>query len=83
MSGTHTLAAAARCCCACRFPGCPACRRSGSRSATTSASPRIVAIGLVVLTGVGGMTSFGQASFVGFGAYTTAMLTVQPACRHG
>ena len=37
----------------------------------------IVAIGLVVVTGVGGMTSFGQASFVGFGAYTTAILTVQ------
>jgi branched-chain amino acid transport system permease protein len=37
----------------------------------------IVVIGLVVLTGVGGMTSFGQASFVGFGAYTTAILTVQ------
>ena len=36
----------------------------------------IVVIGLVVLTGVGGMTSFGQASFVGFGAYTTAILTV-------
>jgi branched-chain amino acid transport system permease protein len=39
----------------------------------------IVVIGLVVLTGVGGMTSFGQAGFVGFGAYTTALLTV----RHG
>jgi branched-chain amino acid transport system permease protein len=37
----------------------------------------IVAVGLVVLTGVGGMTSFGQASFVGFGAYTTALLTTQ------
>ena len=37
----------------------------------------IVAIGLVVLTGVGGMTSFGQASFFGFGAYTTALLTTQ------
>ena len=37
----------------------------------------IVAIGLVVLTGVGGITSFGQASFVGFGAYTTAILSVQ------
>jgi len=37
----------------------------------------IVATGLVVLTGLGGMTSFGQASFVGFGAYTTAILTVQ------
>nr|WP_139832431.1 branched-chain amino acid ABC transporter ATP-binding protein/permease [Mesorhizobium australicum] len=35
----------------------------------------LVAIGLVVLTGVGGMTSFGQAAFVGFGAYTTAILT--------
>ena len=35
----------------------------------------IVAIGLVVLTGAGGITSFGQASFVGFGAYTTAILT--------
>jgi branched-chain amino acid transport system permease protein len=34
----------------------------------------VVAIGLVVLTGVGGITSFGQASFVGFGAYTTAIL---------
>jgi branched-chain amino acid transport system permease protein len=37
----------------------------------------IVVIGLVVLTGIGGMTSFGQASFVGFGAYTTALLTTQ------
>jgi ABC-type branched-subunit amino acid transport system ATPase component/ABC-type branched-subunit amino acid transport system permease subunit len=35
----------------------------------------IVAIGLVLLTGVGGMTSFGQAAFVGIGAYTTAYLT--------
>jgi branched-chain amino acid transport system permease protein len=35
----------------------------------------LVALGLVLLTGVGGMTSFGQAAFVGFGAYTTALLT--------
>ena len=35
----------------------------------------LVAIGLVLLTGVGGMTSFGQAALVGFGAYTTAVLT--------
>ncbi|MEZ5787257.1 MAG: branched-chain amino acid ABC transporter ATP-binding protein/permease [Xanthobacteraceae bacterium] len=35
----------------------------------------LVAIGLVLLTGVGGMTSFGQAAFCGFGAYTTAVLT--------
>jgi branched-chain amino acid transport system permease protein len=37
----------------------------------------LVAIGLVLLTGVGGMTSFGQAAFCGFGAYTTAVLTSQ------
>jgi branched-chain amino acid transport system permease protein len=35
----------------------------------------LVALGLVVLTGVGGLTSFGQAAFCGFGAYTTAVLT--------
>ncbi|UCV07867.1 ABC transporter permease subunit [Dechloromonas denitrificans] len=35
----------------------------------------IVAVGLVLLTGVGGLTSFGQAAFVGLGAYTTAWLT--------
>ncbi len=34
----------------------------------------IVALGLVVLTGVAGQTSFGQAAFVGIGAYTTAIL---------
>ncbi|MGP9811778.1 branched-chain amino acid ABC transporter ATP-binding protein/permease [Rhodopseudomonas sp. NSM] len=35
----------------------------------------LVAMGLVLLTGVGGLTSFGQAAFCGFGAYTTAYLT--------
>ncbi|MCB1967224.1 MAG: branched-chain amino acid ABC transporter permease, partial [Candidatus Accumulibacter sp.] len=35
----------------------------------------IVALGLVLLTGVGGLTSFGQAAFVGLGAYTSAYLT--------
>ena len=35
----------------------------------------MVALGLVLLTGVGGLTSFGQAAFVGLGAYTTAYLT--------
>src|SRR5215203_5623340 len=35
----------------------------------------IVALGLVLLTGVAGQTSFGQAAFVGLGAYTTAYLT--------
>jgi len=34
----------------------------------------IVAVGLVLLTGVGGLTSFGQAAFVGLGAYTSAYL---------
>jgi branched-chain amino acid transport system permease protein len=35
----------------------------------------LVALGLVLLTGVGGLTSFGQAAFVGIGAYATALLT--------
>ncbi|MGB2819098.1 MAG: branched-chain amino acid ABC transporter permease, partial [Burkholderiaceae bacterium] len=38
----------------------------------------LVALGLVLLTGVGGLTSFGQAAFVGLGAYTTAVLTTAP-----
>ncbi len=37
----------------------------------------LVVIGLVMLTGVGGMTSFGQATFCGFGAFTTAVLTTR------
>ncbi|ABF43859.1 amino acid/amide ABC transporter membrane protein 2, HAAT family / amino acid/amide ABC transporter ATP-binding protein 1, HAAT family (plasmid) [Deinococcus geothermalis DSM 11300] len=37
----------------------------------------IVAIGLVLLTGILGLTSFGQAAFMGLGAYTTAVLTTQ------
>ncbi len=36
----------------------------------------LVCLGLVLLTGVGGLTSFGQAAFVGIGAYTTAWLTL-------
>lgn len=36
----------------------------------------LVVLGLVLLTGVGGMTSFGQAALVGIGAYTTAYLSV-------
>ena len=39
----------------------------------------IVAVGLVMLTGVGGMTSFGQAAFVGIGAYATAWACTSPA----
>lgn len=38
----------------------------------------LVAVGLVLLTGVGGMTSFGQAAFVGTGAYATAWVCVSP-----
>ncbi|GAB3436198.1 ATP-binding cassette domain-containing protein [Giesbergeria sinuosa] len=34
-------------------------------------------LGLVLLTGVCGLTSFGQAAFVGVGAYTSAYLTTQ------
>jgi len=37
----------------------------------------LVALGLVLLTGVGGLTSFGQAAFVGLGAYTTALLSTR------
>jgi branched-chain amino acid transport system permease protein len=35
----------------------------------------LVVLGIVLLTGVGGLTSFGQASFVGLAAYSTAWLT--------
>jgi len=37
----------------------------------------LVVLGLVLLTGVAGLTSFGQAAFVGIGAYATAYLTTQ------
>ena len=36
----------------------------------------LVVLGLVLLTGVAGLTSFGQAAFVGMGAYTAAYLTL-------
>lgn len=39
----------------------------------------LVTLGLVLLTGVGGMTSFGQAAFVGLGAYVTAWFCTAPA----
>jgi len=35
----------------------------------------MVVLGLVLLTGVAGLTSFGQAAFVGLGAYASAYLT--------
>ena len=34
----------------------------------------LVALGLVLLTGIGGLTSFGQAAFAGIGAYSSAYL---------
>ena len=37
----------------------------------------LVALGLVLLTGVGGLTSFGQAAFAGIGAYTSAWLSLK------
>ncbi|MFO1310545.1 MAG: branched-chain amino acid ABC transporter ATP-binding protein/permease [Burkholderiales bacterium] len=37
----------------------------------------MVALSLVLLTGVAGQTSFGQAAFVGLGAYTSAYLTTR------
>jgi branched-chain amino acid transport system permease protein len=37
----------------------------------------LVTVGLVLLTGVAGLTSFGQAAFVGIGAYTAAFLAVK------
>jgi len=39
----------------------------------------LVALGLVLLTGIGGATSFGQAAFVGIAAYGTAWLTTAQA----
>jgi len=40
----------------------------------------IVALGLVLLTGHAGLTSFGQSAFVGVGAYTTALLAATWGC---
>ena len=39
----------------------------------------MVALGLVMLTGIAGITSFGQAAFVGVGAYATALVSTHPA----
>ena len=36
----------------------------------------LVSLGLVLLTGVAGLTSFGQAAFVGISAYTSAWLSL-------
>lgn len=37
----------------------------------------LVALGLVLLTGIGGLISFGQAAFVGLGAYASAYLCLR------
>lgn len=37
----------------------------------------LVVLGLVLLTGVAGLTSFGQAAFVGLGAYFSAALSAK------
>ena len=66
-----------RCCCVRRCRWLPALPPFWITLANYIGIASIVAIGLVVLTGVAGMTSFGQASFIGFGAYTTAILTTQ------
>lgn len=42
----------------------------------------LVVLGLVLLTGVGGMTSFGHAALVGIGAYTTAYITASHDLPH-
>ena len=39
----------------------------------------LAALGLVLLTGIGGIVSFGQAAFVGIAAYATAWLTTVQA----
>ncbi|SMB78777.1 ABC transporter permease subunit [Deinococcus hopiensis] len=44
---------------------------------TNVAIAALTVVGLVLLTGVSGLTSFGQAAFMGVGAYTTAVLTTQ------
>jgi branched-chain amino acid transport system permease protein len=43
----------------------------------------LVALGLVLLTGVAGLTSFGQAAFVGIGAYTAAYLATTTGISPG
>ncbi len=43
----------------------------------------LVALGLVMLTGIAGMTSFGQAAFVGLAAYATGWLSTVAAPQFG
>ena len=51
--------------------------RQGAVMGTTLQMPYVfVALGLVLLTGVAGLTSFGQAAFVGVGAYAAGYMVV-------
>ncbi len=43
----------------------------------------LAALGLVLLTGIGGMVSMGQAAFVGIAAYSTAWATALQVIRRG
>nr|WP_255701709.1 branched-chain amino acid ABC transporter ATP-binding protein/permease [Bordetella sp. LUAb4] len=43
----------------------------------------LVALGVVLLTGIGGLISLAQAAFVGVGAYVTAILTAQAGALPG
>lgn len=43
----------------------------------------LVALGVVLLTGIGGLISLAQAAFVGVGAYVTAILTAQAGVLPG
>ena len=63
--------------CAVALPFIPGVPAYWITVASYIAMASIVALGIVVLTGVAGVVSFGQAMFVGFGAYTTAILTTR------
>ena len=43
----------------------------------------IMAVGWNLMSGYGGMFSFGHAAFFGIGAYTDAYLLTSTTCPHG
>ena len=51
-------------------------RHCGSPPPSSPGSPRIVVMGLVLLTGYGGQLSLGQGAFMMIGAYSSGYLTV-------
>ena len=77
MTTPARLAGAAVLLAAIAFPFLPGLPAYWITLASYVAMASIVALGIVVLTGVAGVVSFGQAMFVGFGAYTTAILTTR------